>query len=568
MLNPKVLPGLILLFYSLVTQAQTYINPLVIPPLMTGQQFQLDIDTGSVPLLPGFRTLTYGFNGAYLGPTLELTKGDQVSITINNHLTEESSVHWHGLHVPAAMDGGPETIIPAGGTFVSSFDVMNPAATFWYHPHVHMNTEAQVEKGLAGFIIIRDSSEATLNLPRDYGTDDFPIVLQDRSYSGSNQFIIGGLADSMLVNGVIRPHLDVQSKVIRFRLLNGSSARVYNLGFSDNRNFHVIAGDASLLPEPFSTNRFILSNGERVEILVDFSGSVGDTIFLMSYASELPTSVPGNMPGMMGNNGPLDGADFNILQIGVIPPLPGGVTAIPLALVPVSTWDSSTVNKVRNRTITGQGMASMGNFYLDGLQYIMGFVNDTMKLGDIELWNISNFSNISHPMHVHDVSFRILARNGMTPPGYESGWKDVFNILPQETVTIIMRFQDFADATVPYMYHCHNLAHEDMGMMTSFIVIDTATSGTSSHQHSPPSYLFPNPSTSYWDVMMEVGHDEEYELTVSDLAGRVLKIISGRKSHHPIRMETADLPSGCYVVEMKLPQNGDRKVMRGIVAHD
>ncbi|MFM9050906.1 MAG: multicopper oxidase family protein, partial [Bacteroidota bacterium] len=397
MLNLKILPGLILLFYSLVTQAQTYINPLVIPPLMTGQQFQLDIDTGSVPLLPGFRTLTYGFNGAYLGPTLELTKGDQVSITINNHLTEESSVHWHGLHVPAAMDGGPETIIPAGGTFVSSFDVMNPAATFWYHPHVHMNTEAQVEKGLAGFIIIRDSSEATLNLPRDYGTDDFPIVLQDRSYSGSNQFIIGGLADSMLVNGVIRPHLDVQSKVIRFRLLNGSSARVYNLGFSDNRNFHVIAGDASLLPEPFSTNRFILSNGERVEILVDFSGSVGDTIFLMSYASELPTSVPGNMPGIIGNNGPLDGADFNILQIGVIPPLPGGVTAIPLTLVPVSTWDSSTVNKVRNRTITGQGMASMGNFYLDGLQYIMGFVNDTMKLGDIELWNISNFSNISHP---------------------------------------------------------------------------------------------------------------------------------------------------------------------------
>ncbi|MFM7217697.1 MAG: multicopper oxidase domain-containing protein [Bacteroidota bacterium] len=534
----------------LLVNGQPYQSPLWIPPTSTGTSFTLDCDTGSLQLLPGFRTLTYGINGDYLGPTLIFQKNDSVSITINNHLNEETSMHWHGLHVPAAMDGGPETTIPAGGNFVSSFKVMNPAATYWYHPHVHMSTEAQVTKGMAGIIIVRDSAESALDLPRDYGTDDIPVILQDRTYSGSNQFIIGGLSDSMLVNGVIRPYLDLQGKVNRLRILNASSSRVYNLGFSDNRNFHVIASDASLLPAPYTTNRLQLTNGERAEILLDLNSSVGDTLYLMSYSSEMPTTIPGNMPGMMGSNGPLEGADFQILQIRVLPPIPGGTSTIPTALVPVNTWDSLSANRTRTRTITGQGMAAMGNFYLDGFQYIMGFVNDTMRLGDIELWNVTNFSNISHPMHVHDVSFRVLSRNGSAPPPTESGWKDVFNILPQETVSIIMRFEDYTNAVVPYMYHCHNLAHEDMGMMTSFIVVDTATSTVTELNESDKPGIFPNPSSGKWNIHMERTFSDKFTVEIQEPDGRLIRKVSTEIKSGLITIDTDGLANGCYILRI------------------
>lgn len=538
----------------LFSGAQNYVNPLAIPPLISGRNFTLTCQDSAAQIYPGIKTNTFAFNGSILGPTLEFIAGDSVSIVIQNQLAEETSVHWHGFHIPAAMDGGPETTIPAGTSFTSSFTVKNKAATYWYHPHVHMNTQPQVTKGMAGLILVRDTEEAALVLPRSYGTDDFPIVLQDRMYDANNQFIIEAMGDSMLVNGTPRPYLDVPAQVVRLRLLNGSNARVYQLGFSDNRNFQVIASDASLLPAPVTVNRLQLANGERAEILVDLSGQSGTTVVLNSFATELPTTVPGNITGGMGNNGPLDGTDFGILELRIQNPTANPVTSLPTSLITVQTWDTATANRVRNRTLSGQGMISMGNFYMDGSQYIHGFFNDTMRLGDIELWHLVNNTNISHPIHVHDVSFRIVARNGAIPSATEAGFKDVFNILPQETVSFIMRFEDYADATVPYMYHCHNLAHEDMGMMISFIVVDTVSTLVNGPAAKDRMRIFPNPANQKWNIELEGHYHDPLKIMLFDLTGQlVVESLQQLSSGNTLELSAARLSSGAYFLKVQLP---------------
>lgn len=552
----------IVLLVAQTALAQSFYNPLVIPPLLSGTNFQLDCDSGALQIYPGTTTRTFAINGDYLGPTLELQKGDSVQLVVNNLLGVTTSMHWHGLHVPAEMDGGPETTIPAGTAFTSSFRVLNPAATYWYHPHVHMKTMEQVTKGMAGVIIVRDSVESTLSLPRQYGLDDIPLVLQDRSYDAANQFQLAPLGDSMLVNGTAHPYLNIPEQVIRLRILNGSNTRVYNIGFNDNRTFQVIASDGGLLDSPVPVTRLRLSNGERAEILVSCNGQAGTSFRMKSYSTELPTTVPGNITGMLGHNGPLDATDFDIMEFNVIPSTPGGVTTIPSTLVPVITPDSSMADRVRYRTITGNGMSGgMGSFYMDGNQYIMGLVNDTMKLGDLELWYVTNTSNLAHPMHVHDVSFRILSRNGQVPPAVEQGWKDVFLIHPTETVALEMRFEDYANSTVPYMYHCHNLAHEDMGMMTSFIVVDTITSGTENIQSEvAPFSIYPNPATDRWRISSIHSFSSPLQITIRDYTGKTVNQIYTSD----FMISTEGLQAGLYFITVKA--SGQKPVtLKGVV---
>ncbi|MFM2206055.1 MAG: hypothetical protein RL213_30 [Bacteroidota bacterium] len=545
----RLTAALLFLCLSGTVYGQTFDNAMNIPPLVSGRNIRLDCDSGQWQIYPGSQTRTFAFSGNYLGPTIELQKWDSVDIRINNRLGEETSVHWHGLHVPAEMDGGPETTIPALDSFTSSFRVLNRAGTYWYHPHVHMNTQNQVTKGMAGLIMVRDSEEMSLPLPRTYGYDDLPVVLQDRKYNTTNQFLMGPMGDSMLVNGTPRPYRDVPDRFVRLRILNGSNARVYQLGFSDNRTFFVISSDGGLLAAPVPVTRIRLANGERAEILVDFSQQAGSSCRLRSFATELPTNVPGNITGAMGNNGPLDGVNFDIMEFRVNNAPPGGITALPSYALAISTWDSTLADRVRNRFITGQGMIGMGNFYLDGNQYIMGLFNDTMRLGDIELWHVTNNSNISHPMHIHDVSFRVLARNGQPAPDVEQGWKDVFNILPQETVSLIMRFEDFTNPNVPYMYHCHNLAHEDMGMMTSFIVVDTAASGLNDPAADDAVTVYPNPSSGEWRLSLPVSSHHPITAVIRDTEGRCVR----KETLETPMLSTEGLAPGLYIIELTEP---------------
>ncbi len=283
---------LVLLFGSIVCKAQY--NDLWIPDTISGTNFNLNLkDTFAQIVSTGNQTITAGVNGKFWGPTLFMNKGDVVHMNVNNNLNDSTTLHWHGMHLPAVMDGGPHQVIPPGTNWQPFWEVKNNAATYWYHPHLHMMTNAQMTAGLGGFIIVRDSQEASLALPRSYGVDDFPLAITDRRFSTGNQFVATNYTDSLMVNGVLRPQLNVPAQVVRFRMLNTSSQHSYNLGFSDNRSFSVIASDGGILDAPVTVTRFILSPGERVEILVDFGSQQNQTVNLMAYNATLPTDIFG-----------------------------------------------------------------------------------------------------------------------------------------------------------------------------------------------------------------------------------------------------------------------------------
>lgn len=479
--------------------AQTFNNPLFIPPVLTGTSFALTADSSSHVFYGSTATPTFGYNGNFLGPTLIMNRNDSVSISVTNNLSQETTVHWHGMHIPAWTDGGPHTTIPSGGTWQIGYKVLNAASTCWYHPHPHTNTGNQVYMGLAGMIIVKDTVESQLNLPRTYGTDDFPVILQDRSFNANGTFNIEGLADSMLVNGTPHAYLDAPAQVVRLRVLNGSNIRSYNLGFSDNRNFWVIASDGGLLAQPYQTNRLKIAGGERYEILLDLTTSMGNSFNLMSYASVFLNTEPGG-GGMQNGNSPLNGVDFPIMQINVVAATGNPVTTIPSTLITVTPWLAANADTTRYKTLTGNGMFSMmSNFSINNQPFDMMVINDTIPLNNIEIWEFENTSNIGHPMHIHDVTFYILTRNGVPPPPQEAGLKDVFFIMPGEIVQVIMKFEDYADDTMPYMYHCHNLFHEDNNMMAQFIVTSPSTGISESVQNNALS-VFPNPASSTVNV--------------------------------------------------------------------
>jgi len=223
-----------------------YTKTLPVPPLLPfttsadgTKQFQLQAQAGSTQFGTSAITGTYGYNGSYLGPTIQVKQNVNVEFTIKNQLGEATSVHWHGLRIPASMDGGPHQSIPAGGTWSPQFTINQPAATLWYHPHQLGQTGAQVYKGLAGFFLVEDTHSASLDLPKIYGVDDIPVVIQDRRINVQGEFLymthdmehMGATGDIMLANGAIQPYFKVTTDKIRLRLLNGSNARTYDFGF-------------------------------------------------------------------------------------------------------------------------------------------------------------------------------------------------------------------------------------------------------------------------------------------------------------------------------------------------
>ncbi len=452
---------------------------LTIPDTLSGINFNLTVKSGTVNFYPGFVTNTMGVNGNYLGPTLILRKGEHVLMNVTNSLTDTTTIHWHGMHVAPENDGGPHTVISPGTTWRPQFTVIDNAATYWYYPHLHKKTAEHVTKGVAGFIIVRDNQETALKLPRKYGIDDFPIVVQSRAFDTAKQFIVRSELDSViLVNGTKNPYLQVPAQVVRLRLLNGSSERTYNFGLKGNKSFYQIGGDGGLLNLSLQLIRLRLALGERAEILVDFTSMQGQSTYLMSYASELTSGIIGaSSVGMGGSlpdyaNNKLNGADFNILRIDVIAPTVNPITTIPTSLTTNIPWNTASVNATRILTFTSTGgmMNVVGPFVINGVLFNMNTINYNVPLNNIEIWELRNQSLVAHPFHIHDVQFYLLDRNGRQVPSNERGRKDVVLVEPMETVRFITKFEDFSNATIPYMYHCHLLTHEDDGMMGQFLV--------------------------------------------------------------------------------------------------
>ena len=454
--------------------AQTY-NTLLIPDTIAGTTFNLIADESTKQFRPGNPTTTAGYNGNFLGPTLFFKRGDTVHLNVTNNLSDTTTVHWHGMHLPAIMDGGPHQAIAPGTIWQPFWKVTNFAATYWYHPHLHRTTEKQVTSGMTGFIIVRDAEELALNLPRKYGIDDVPLAITDRRFSQTNQFVIGPYGDTVLVNGTLNPEFTAPAQVVRFRLLGAAVQRSYNIGFSDNRTFYVIATDGGLVNNPIPVTRYLISVGERVEILVNFTNQVGQTLNLVAYNSTLAQGIPGfepvNDPGNAANA--LGHRDFNLLHLTIASPTAGMISTIPNALksntfIPENTADLTRTLLISDTVVAGRILHLFNHQLFDHMR------NDFTLLKDAtEIWEIINTSPISHPFHIHDIEFNVLTRNGQPAPNYEQGWKDVLLVKPNESVRFIGKFDDYADPETPFMFHCHILKHEDDGLMGQFIVIDS-----------------------------------------------------------------------------------------------
>jgi FtsP/CotA-like multicopper oxidase with cupredoxin domain len=456
-------------------------NQLRIPPLLqprvdgAGRKvFDLRLQSGTSQLLAGKPTATWGANGAHLGPTIRATRGDQVVLHVRNDLPEPTTIHWHGMHLPAAADGGPHQPIDPATTWSPSWTIDQPAATLWYHPHLHERTEDHVYRGVAGLFLLDDPQASALALPDHYGIDDIPVILQDKRFTadgaldfGEPAFSpIGRLGDQLLVNGTHDPYLDVTSQRVRLRLLNASTARVYNLGFADDRPFDLVASDGGLLTAPHRTTRVRLSPGERAEIVAEFHP--GERAVLRSFGPDL---------GLDRFQGRFAGGDdtFDLLQVRAGSDLTGS-PRLPDRLVGQQRPDQAEAVRTRRLELNGSSR-------INGQPMDMGRIDQAVTVDTTELWEVTNSSGNPHNFHVHDVQFRLVDYAGRPPPPTLAGWKDTVFLPPGTTVRILVRFTDYTDPALPYMFHCHLLRHEDSGMMGQFVVVQPGQAPASSPTH-------------------------------------------------------------------------------------
>jgi blue copper oxidase len=446
-----------------------FVAPLPIPPLLenldkSGEtaRFAMNVQRGKMDFIPGKPTTSFGYNGNFLGPTIRVRNGQQFKMKLNNSLSETTTLHWHGLHVPAKWDGGPRQPVAAGSTWEPAFTIKQEAATLWYHPHAMGLTGEQVYHGLAGLFYVEDDFSDTLDIPKTYGVDDIPLVIQDRRFFNNGQFAYaqsmhdvmnGVIGNYMLVNGAIQPTLAVHAGQIRLRLLNGSNSSIYRITFKDQRRFQVIASDGGFLESPVAMNSIVLSAGERVEVLLDFTAA-----------------APGDETSLLVDQ--MRGSSFEAMRIKIDRPAERKIS-LPGKLRALDRIVESEASVVRSFTMETMGMGMMGGgLTINGKKMDRNRIDEQVKLGATEIWEISNRSammmRMPHSMHLHDVQFQILSRNGQAPPLHEQGRKDTVLIMPGETVRIISRFRDY---TGVYMYHCHLLEHEDDGMMGQFEVV-------------------------------------------------------------------------------------------------
>lgn len=554
-MKKKIVFSLLSLSFLMALNGQTY-NTLWIPDTLSGSNFNLTLKDTLKQLRSGNQTITSSINtDNFWGPTLIMNKWANVSFNVKNKLNDSTTVHWHGMHLPAIMDGGPHQVIPPGTIWQPYWKVTNQAATLWYHPHLHMMANEQMTKGSGGFIIIRDSAERALPIPRKYGVDDIPLVLSSRRYDTGNQFVYTNVAygDYMLSNGTPSAQVSLPKQFVRLRILNAENERAYNIGFSDNRNFYIIGNDGGLLNAPVTVNRVKLLVGERIEILVDLSNDVvGSSFDLKSYNSGFPLGYPGGEPATSGQFGSLlNNTTFNLLHINVAATTSNPILALPATLLNNVYWTAAnaTVSRTINVTNGNPGPAAIP-FNFDNASFAFTTINKTVDLNAIEKWTIVNNNVFGHSFHIHDVEFKIVARNGSAANvgNYESGWKDVFYLPVNESVSFVAKFDDYSDPIHPFMYHCHFGLHEDDGMMGQFVVKDAA-SGLASLLPEKVNYnLFPNPATSKVYVQLNTPDTEVYYINVTNVQGKTVIMLPQPDMAKGI--DISGLSSGTYFVQL------------------
>ena len=422
-------------------------NEIALPPFIEPKDgiVHITAQQGTTEIFKGIETETYGYNGSFLGPIIHLKEGETVTFRTKNDLSEQTTFHWHGVEIPGEGDGGPHQILEPGALKDVKFTVSQEAATLWFHPHPEGATAEQVYKGLAGLIYIEDEHSKKLELPKEYGENDFPLIFQDRQFTEKKQFDYqsvlsedGTIGDALLINGTLNPKLTVGKEKVRLRLLNGSNARNYTFKLNTGDKFQQIATDGGFLNKPISMNEISLTPGERAEIIVDFSKFDSKSKIALVNKEDrilLPFTV--------------DEQKKNVSEI------------------PKNLNDYMVTDAERNLPVTKKlelfGMGKMVT--INDKKFDMNRIDFTQRQGDTEIWELYNkpdmMGGMIHPFHIHGTQFKIVSMDGKEPPANLKGWKDTVSIEAGQTVKLAVKFNDKGI----YMFHCHVLEHEENGMM-------------------------------------------------------------------------------------------------------
>lgn len=510
---------------------------LPIPPLLAPDaqgKIALALQAGETRWLPSAATKTWGINGALLGPAVRLQRGQPVSVEIKNTLPEASTVHWHGLEIPGDVDGGPQALIQPGGTRRVNITINQPAATCWFHPHTHGKTGHQVMMGLAGLVLLEDEESGKLPLPKTWGLDDIPVILQDKRLGKDAQIkyqldvmsaAVGWFGDRMFANGAQYPQHLAPRGWLRLRFLNGCNARSLILAASDNRPLYVIASDGGLLAEPVKLAELPMLMGERFEVLVDASDGKPFDIVTLPVRQMGMSLAPFDQPLPVMRIQPSLAQGFKTM--------PDSLVRLP-ALTPVTGIQERWLHLMMDPQLDKLGMQALMNRYghqamagismdhggqnsggnmqgmehgavksmdhgnmqnrdhgamksldhavkpfdfshgnmINGKAFDMAKPMFAAKRGQYEKWTLSGEGDMMlHPFHIHGTQFRILSENGKPPAVHRSGWKDTVRVEGARS-EVLVRFDHLANAEHAYMAHCHLLEHEDTGMMLGFTVND------------------------------------------------------------------------------------------------
>jgi len=517
-------------------------NPLRIPPEFTNGG-TMTAAISNVQVWPGQNTEVYAINNSFIGPTVRVQRNSQFTAHFVNQLNEAATIHWHGVSVPELMDGHPKDSVPTGGNYTYTYPIIQRAGTTFYHSHAHMITGKHIYKGFGGFFIVEDPEEIQLGLPR--GAYEVPLCIQDRRAADIPQFTYnptmpefmeGLLGDIALINGTPEAYFEVSKTLYRFRLLNGSNARVYKIALSDNSQFHIIATDGGLKDTPVLANSFVLSPGERADILVNFSSySIGQNVTLKSLAFTAP-----------GTGTYRQGTEMNLLRFDVTGnSSSGGI--VPSALPPISYYNPSDASTIRTFTLTTSG-SGMGTHKINGLLFEMERIDWQTPQNTLEEWKIINATNAFHPMHIHAVQFQVYSRNNNTNlPPVDKGWKDTVLLNPFESVRVLVRFTDYRGI---YLFHCHNLEHEDDGMMLNFRVSDPIGINEG-ETNVADSYVlhqnYPNPFNPSTKIKFDLPKDGNVSLKVYDQLGKkVNTLLDGfkKKGSYEINFDAGSVNGG------------------------
>lgn len=474
---------------SRVQLPPSFTTPLPLAPVLppartddTTDYYEVTAKAAPAKILPGLTTTIWGYNGSFPGPTIEARRGRRVSFLLRNELPVPVVNHLHGGRTPPESDGYPtDLVLPAGG-FAHAHRMADPrasiatgareyiypnqqrAATLWYHDHRMDFTAPQVWRGLAGFYLLRDDEEQALPLPK--GAKEIALVISDRSFDRDGSFLypsldasltgamgvepayMGGvLGDVILVNGAPWPLLEVSNTRYRFRILNGSNARRYELALDPappgGHGFIQIGSDGGLLAAPVTHSTIRSAPAERFDVVIDFSlYPVGSRITLRNLAGADRTA--------------------EVLQFHVTR-TERDESRIPATLARLEEPVASAARVTRHFRFSYRAGAAA--WTINGKPFDPARMDAQPQLGSTEIWQME--TDFSHPLHLHLVHFRVLGHSGRPRP-WDGGWKDTIDLVPGESANLLVRFDGYRGR---YVFHCHNLEHEDMAMMGNFEVV-------------------------------------------------------------------------------------------------